>query len=398
MNNFRANRQQVTDAVMLFRDNAIVTEMLYPEFEAVLDNVVSMPDWAGQQARAAYVLISPGLQVQAVALFYLAFDENGTADPNWNLPLRQLVEKAGPGPDLGAGPIRLACRSQSPVDGLRMYLWDPEVTAEHNHLHEIRDAVKRNQLRLLTGKESQAPVAALGPDKLQRTAEEGRQLPASREHLDQLLQELQAEQDKNRTLQEQVHQLTSIAEQARHELQNLTVREKDQQATLGMEFEQKLQSQKDLLTSLHQEQLQSQQQQHRAQLAILQTRLDQLGKSSETAIREYRSALQVAQEVLQRLDAAGVALVAMLPGAGRVSIPVEEVDEFLKSPAAYAARHCMVGEEEYSVWLKHYEMPACDAHIAVTGELCGLPLERMTHPARFTPGISNRCPRHRELL
>lgn len=91
-------------------------------------------------------------------------------------------------------------------------------------------------------------------------------------------------------------------------------------------------------------------------------------------------------------------MVTMQPGAGHITVPVDEVEEFLQSPAAYAAKYCMVSEEEYNVWLRHYEMPVCDAHITVTGEMCGLPLERKTRPGRFTPGISNRCSRHKELL
>ena len=107
MSGFRLHRQQMTEAVLLFSESGIATEMLYPEFEAVLDNVVSMPDWADQQVRAAYVVINPRLQVRSVVLFYLDFDEQGVADSGWNIPLRQLVEKAEYGPDLEGGPIRL---------------------------------------------------------------------------------------------------------------------------------------------------------------------------------------------------------------------------------------------------------------------------------------------------
>lgn len=75
---------------------------------------------------------------------------------------------------------------------------------------------------------------------------------------------------------------------------------------LREQLEQELQTQKGLLTLVQQEQLQRQQQQHQAQLDNLQVRLEQLSETSETAIREYKSALQVSQGVLQRLDEAGV--------------------------------------------------------------------------------------------
>lgn len=299
MSNFRSNRQETTEAIMMFRDDVVVTEMLYPEFEAVLDNVISMPDWAGQQPRLAYVLISPGLHVRAVVLFYLTFDENGTADSSWNVPLRQLAEKAEYGPDLGSGLIRLVCRSQSPVADLQMYLWDPELTPDNNHLHAIRDAAKRNQLRLVAEDENETAVTTFKLDKLQIVAEETWRLPdkeeckqedwpeearrlqraqrlkqmqeherqlaeqesekhkkadqlikqqrlhirnleaeheramgslrehaasqqaQSEERIRQLERDLQAGQEQNLALQEQVRQLDSIAEQAIDELQSL---------------------------------------------------------------------------------------------------------------------------------------------------------------------------------
>lgn len=456
MSSFRPNRQQMTEAIMLFRDDAVVTEMLYPEFEAVLDNVVSMPEWSGQQARAAYVVINPRLQVRSVVLFYLDFDEEGTADAGWNVPLRQLVEKAEHGPDLGGGLIRLVCRSQSPIPWLQMYLWDPDLTLGNNHLHAIRDAVKRNQLRLLAEDDERPAVATFELDRLQMAAEEAWQLPeamerkqeqereaiereseqrkkaaqlikqqrlrirtmeaehdrtlaslrrqavqqqeASLERIGQLEHELRASQEKKRALQEQVAQLGSIGEDARRELQNMAVKEKNQIAMLRAQFEQELETHKELLASMHQEQLQRQQQQYQEQLNQLQQELELAREHGEAEIREYRAVLQASQGVLQRLNDAGVSLVTMQPGAGHITIPVDEVDEFLQSPAAYSAKYCMVSEEEYEVWLNHYELPVCDAHITVTGELCGLPLERKTHPNRFTPGISNRCSRHKELL
>ncbi len=454
MSSFRTNRQQMTEAIMLFRDDAVVTEMLYPEFEAVLDNVVNMPDWAARQTRAAYVVINPRLQVRSIVLFYLSFDDMGAADPGWNVPLRQLIEKAEHGPDLGGGPIRLVCRSQSPVPWMHAQLWDPDLAPGHNHLHMIRDAVKRNQLRLLV--EEEVPAATVFElDRLQMAAEEAWQSPAavewkkeqeqeaaereagqrqktaqlikqqrlrirtleaehdeilatlrqrfeqqlqeSRDMLGQVELELQASREKNLILQEQVRQLGSIGEDARQELESLAAKEKSHVAMLKAQFEQELQSHKQLQTAAQADQLQQQQREHEAQLEELRSRLQQALEESLAARKEYKTMLQASRDVLQRLDYAGVSLVTMQPGAGHITIPVDEVDEFLSSPSAYAARYCMVSEEDYETWLEHYEMPVCDAYIPVTGDLCGLPLERKTHPSRFTHGISNRCSRHKEL-
>lgn len=50
------------------------------------------------------------------------------------------------GPDLGAGPIRLCCRSQCPVDWHVQDLWDPDMNQQPNAFIVLRDLVKQNRL------------------------------------------------------------------------------------------------------------------------------------------------------------------------------------------------------------------------------------------------------------
>lgn len=161
-------KPQMAEAVLFFNDSGVCKEMLYPEFEALLDGLVRMPEYADRQMHLAYVLINPRLQARAAVFFYLDFDEQGGADTGWNLPLRNLAERAGRGPDMGGGPIRLACRSQCPVSWHQMHLWDPESSAGRNHFVLIRDALRRNQLGLLVDEEP----AAVEPQRLQMAAEE----------------------------------------------------------------------------------------------------------------------------------------------------------------------------------------------------------------------------------
>ena len=95
------NKAQMTEAVLFFNERGVCKQMLFPEFEALLDNVVNMPEFADEQMRLVYVLINPRLMVRAAVFFYLDFDERGSADSGWNLPLRHLADNAGRGPDLG---------------------------------------------------------------------------------------------------------------------------------------------------------------------------------------------------------------------------------------------------------------------------------------------------------
>ena len=107
-------KPQTVEAVLFFNDGGVCKEMLYPEFEAMLDGVVSMLEFADQQMRVAYVLVNARLQIRAAVFFYLDFNEDGSADSGWNIPLRSLAERTGRGPDLGAGPIRLHHRPCPP--------------------------------------------------------------------------------------------------------------------------------------------------------------------------------------------------------------------------------------------------------------------------------------------
>ena len=132
-------------------------EMMYTEFEAVLDGVVGLDDFAGQTKKAGFVIVNDQLQAIACALFIIQFDKNGCADKTWNIPLRHLAEAGGMGPDMGAGPIRLACRSQCSVAWHQGSMWDPNMQAGSNTFVEIRDAITRNRLCLVKGNGPAAP-------------------------------------------------------------------------------------------------------------------------------------------------------------------------------------------------------------------------------------------------
>src|SRR5690606_25183244 len=99
------------EAVFLFQGDSVAREMLYREFEAILDGFVPVTEYAGGLAKAVYVQVNPDLMMSAAVFFILAFDDKGMIDRRWNVPLQQLAASAARGPDLGAGPIRLACFS-----------------------------------------------------------------------------------------------------------------------------------------------------------------------------------------------------------------------------------------------------------------------------------------------
>jgi len=135
-------------AVVFFDGDQLVKEMLQVEFEAVLDQVVGLPEFAEREICACFLRIDQRLQIVGAVFFLADFDARGYVDRSWNVPLQHLLDNAGRGPDLGAGRIRLACRSQCSVPWHARQLWDPVLEGENNSLRQMQQAVKRNRLGL----------------------------------------------------------------------------------------------------------------------------------------------------------------------------------------------------------------------------------------------------------
>lgn len=147
------------EAVLFFEKGQVTKEMTYSEFEAILDGVVGLNDFAGEKLKAAFVIVNGRLKATAVVLFTVTFDRQGFADKAWNLPLRHLADTGGSGPDLGAGPVKLSCKSQCSVSWHTGMLWDPDLSPKTNTFTRIREAITANRLHLQTSVESE-PVAS----------------------------------------------------------------------------------------------------------------------------------------------------------------------------------------------------------------------------------------------
>ncbi len=139
----------ITEAILFFDDGVVTKEMLFPEFEAVLDGVVQINDFRNKLIKSAFVQIDSHLLITSAVLFLVDFDEQGYADRDWNIPLQHLAYTAGRGPDLGAGPIKLACKSQCPVSWHQAQLWDPDLSPDNNDLAAMRRSAERNNLGIL---------------------------------------------------------------------------------------------------------------------------------------------------------------------------------------------------------------------------------------------------------
>lgn len=443
------NKPQMVEAVMFFSEHGgICKEMLFPEFEALLDGVVNLPDYADKQMRVVYTLINPRLMIRAAVFFLIDFDDNGQADTGWNIPLRHLAERAGRGPDLGAGPIRLACRSQCPVSWHQMHMWDPDLTPGHNDLVLLRDAAKRNNLGLLADEE---PPKSLAPERLQMVSEDKWYAPdpakdvadklaaridqehrlktaqlikqqrlriasVGQQHDEELAKFRLASEEKIKGLQREIHEL----HQALRQQEELNANLKEQ---LAAQADKSRLAREDMLRKLR-----ALERHGRTEADILRAQFDgELQARIAAAVAEFKEQVAIrdvelayrseqesqlqeeirrvtaerdgyaregGEQILERLARLGLVFVVYHPGAGHLTIPLQDIARYQDNPLAYAASKCFVSEEQYRQWLQHYQKAACDAQLS-SGEACGMPIDRIDTPSRFVQGESNCCTRHK---
>lgn len=445
------SKPQMVEAVMFFSERGgICKQMFLPEFEALLDGVVNLPEFADQQMRVAYVLINPRLLIKALVFFYLDFDEKGAPDSGWNMPLQHLAEKAGRGPDLGAGPIRLACRSQCPVSWHQMHMWDPSLAPGQNDLILLRDAVKRNVLGILI--EEEAPQA-LAPERLQMasedrwyTQEQAQESAEAQKNGDKLDQEHRLKTAQ--LIKQQRLRISSLSRQHEEELAKLKLAHDEQNRALQVQIQglqQALQQQEALNANLKQElATQAKNLQHsREEMSKQLQQLEQHGRSASDGLRaqlenelqakvasaviEYKEQIAIRDvelayhdeqqarltkeierlkrerdelasqgggQVLERLAKLGVVFVVYHPGAGHLTIALQDIAAYQDNPMAYVAAKCYVSEEQYRQWLAHYQQPSCEGLLS-SGERCAIPIDRVDTPSRFIMGDSNCCARHK---
>lgn len=160
----------LTEAVLFFSERGIAKQMLYPEFEALLDGMVATPEFADETVEAVFLQINSRLHVRAAVFFTLDFDLDGNISPLWNMPLRTLAEKAGRGPDMGGGPIRLACLGFCSESRFKPNLWKPAQREGRSDLLMVKEAVTRNTLGIL-GEDREA-LAVIQTEHLQMAAED----------------------------------------------------------------------------------------------------------------------------------------------------------------------------------------------------------------------------------
>jgi hypothetical protein len=412
-----AMTNEQTDIVLFFSDGEISQQMLLPEFDALLDQVISLPEYADTEMKLAYVKVNRALKVTAAVLFLLKFDHHGAADKRWNLALDHLAQHTPYGPDLGAGPIRLSCRSQCSVAWHQQQLWDPNLELADNTLKRIAEAVSRNTLGLKfesvpQAKEPENKRSALADQikqqRLQiaalknRDRERARQWQRDAQHrikaLESKLKEAQGEKKQAEKNAQRFQALLRQQEKRLHEdraqYSNALRKTREVDADELAALEQRLEREYEAARVNAVNELET-------QLAVKSMELaysEELNSSLEQQLQQQQERLekilnQNAASYLAQLEESGVRFVAFHEGAGHISLSRLDVGRYLDSPTAFAAAYCGVDKQLYRQWLAHYKMPQCSARLA-SGELCCEPVPRLESPEQFVAMYSDRCQKH----
>lgn len=446
---FAPDSSEFSEAVLFIEAGRVSREMLYSEFEAVLDGVVPITALAGKTAQAVYLRVNRQLLITAAVFFRIPFDSDGNADRRWNVPIQQFAEQSARGPDLGAGPIRLACHSQCSIAWQQRNLWDPDMTPGRNTFLLLRKAIKANRLGLPYRDEAEEPPVL----SVQQAA--NLSVVQEREIESRLTQQLRGQIEQEfrdhvaRLLKEQRLRILTLNSRRKHEIQQLQLRHQQRLQEYRLQLEQRqhelqlleqrnaelkdtIETQANKIAGLREyfehklrsaqldesTQLKAMQQNYEAELeakvqaAVLELReklqlkeIELMYRSEQEAslereIRRLRQENQLllqqsGEQLLERLEKAGVSFVAYHPGAGHLTIPLADMSPYLADPQAYAADKCGVERSHYQAWLTHYEQPLC-RELQADGEFCGRPVEQIDSPSDFHPGEHDRCQEHRQ--
>jgi hypothetical protein len=404
--------------------------MLWSEFEAVLDGFVPIPGFNDEDLKAVYIRIDSKFTVQASVFFNIEFDASGFADKRWNVPVQQLADTAAGGPDLGGGPIRLACHSQCNVAWHQENLWDPDMAPGKNHFQNLSKAVKNNRLGLIF-KEPEPSESAPGPAA---AAPDGAREKEFRDHIARLLKEqrlristlnsqhklniqtrqlehqqrlqqyqLQREslelrfadseqrnQQLKQTIDGQASKIEGVREYFEHKLADAQLGESSQLEALEANFELELDAKVEAASTELKDQLQMRE----LELAYRREQENSLHEEI-TRLREENQKITAnsGDQMLSRLNMAGVSFVAFIQGAGHVTIPVDDMARYVEDPQGFAAEKCGVGLAQYQQWNNHYQLPVCQA-LNKDGSVCSHSIQRSSSPQEFHPGESDRCDQH----
>lgn len=430
-------------AVLFFGKEGISKELLYPELEALLEGFVPLEDWANSTQKAVYVEFNYQFVVTAAVFFTMAFDAKGGVDTGWNLPLLDMARTTAKGPDLGAGPIRIACASQCPIAYFKDWLWDPDMNPEGPQFKQIKRSLKRNRLgvHFRASRATEESSGSLSAQEVQRleahlsqhfskqyekalreqmtqlldgqrlriasmVSDRDQAVQAMRSDYERRIEELQKQLEENEvsradlaqhnqelrlTIDGQMQKIEGLREYYEHKLRRLQGSDSETLDTVRARLESEMENRVRRATAELDELLKMKD----VELQYRAEHEEQLQQEIFRLRREHQESLvSSSDQFLEDLSRKGVNFVTYQPSAGHITIPYSEMSLFLENPPAFTAAYCGVTEPQYLAWLRHYQTPVCNA-LDDGGEMCCANLSRVTNPTDFVLGESDLCDQHK---
>ena len=430
------------DAVFFVDDMQVIREMLFTEFEALLDGMFYDADFKNSTCQAVYLKIDKKLNISGAVFFTLDFDEQGQADKRWNIPLIELAASAAHGVKLNGKKIRIACHSQCQIPWQQSELWEPDLSNRHNILSVLAESVKANRLGLLV-----SDTLQLSPDEEEESAAVNSSHSKSSESFRKASVsttsvsdgDLQHADERKRTakfmrqLRARISRLKVVHKRDCDNIHADTARQATALTDINEDNERKLfrlqvaydkkTRDADALRAEHETQLEEAIYKHgqnheklRRQLrqdlqqrlieetSELQAKLEM--REVEVHYREEQiSRLQTQLAELRRVDTSeqqsvgtfeeleqrGVRYVVKLEGLEAIQVPAEKIASYYASPERYLAEYLKVDFNNYQRWSVHANHPVCSAK--TQGAHCQQMIEVST-PNNFVAGVSDRCNKH----
>lgn len=435
------DNDELAGAIFLFgKKGNLLRQMLYSEFEAILEDYVPAMEWAGQTINAAYVQVSNKLDVVSSVFFLVSFTAKGAIEDSWNIPLLQLAESASEGLTLGKQTIRFASSSHCPINHYQSFLWDPDINKRYGHFAVIKKAVKDNTM-VLQFKESensndQRPAQdyalALAQQQLHIANEQA--INHIREHTAQLLREerlkrtiakneheselkkvktesikrvdeyadqldfltkaLDEEKEKTadlkHTIEGQATKIEGLREYYEHKIAKKEGEGSDDIARLKENYQTEIEAK----VALAKSELKSQLNAREVEVMYLNEKNSQLEDEVIRLRKENKEYLaNSGDSIINKMVSKGISFVAYHSGVGHLTIPQSDVSQYLDNPQLFAAQKCGVSEVHYLAWLKHYQTPVC-AYLDTSDVICGENLDRIENPIEFKVNQDDRCQHH----
>lgn len=432
-------------AVFIFsEERELIRELNYSEFEALLDGYVPSVELANRELNGIYVEINSDYHVRNAVCFLVKFSSRGFIEQSVPVQLYKLALHAKKGPNLGAGPINLACASQCPIKHMANFLWDPDLK-KYTEFKAVVEAVSRNRMSIQfhpATTDSKAPSADNAASKkadLESLLAAKNQQDAEHKLRDDFAQKIREQRLKNAMmLREREQSVNELKQQYNARIEEYRLMLDEHKHMLGearqrnTHLQEMIDGQAEKIKGLREyfevklEQAESGEHDHL--VGLVQAHQVELETAIDVATRELKELLEMREvEILYRNDQeaklheeierlrdentalignsgdhllakmleSGISFMTFQPGAGHITLPLSAVPRYMENPVAYVADYCGVSEKHYNAWLEHYHVPVCRSQDH-DGNMCGNNINRIEAPADFILGESDCCFSHRQ--